>query len=220
MRRIVIEIRSKQDRPILIVSAKRGRLLSVSGGEFGTFLIVLYLKSMGIIRTTDGTWIRRDLEMLFFHATYISICRQEGHVGYTTHHDSLPSWQELTTSAWCYYQLRLKNSLHFRFPESLIYIWLCLETTLLLIMQALYLQQYICLSIQIVEFYRHFNPNDLTIKHDFHYWHEFISAYSYTIYQQTDERIQTQWWQLLEIISPVPGEGRRMVMSIELYKVS
>lgn len=90
MRRIVIEIRNKQDRPILIASERRGRLLSVSIGEFGAFLIVLYLSSLGIIKTTDGKWIRRDLDMLFFHATCISICRQEGHVGYRTHHDSLP----------------------------------------------------------------------------------------------------------------------------------
>ena len=105
MSRIMIEIRNKQHKPILIASEKRGCLVSVSVGEFGTFLIVLYLKSKGIIRTTYGKWIRRDLEMLFFHATYISICRQEGHVGYKTHHGSLPWWQELTTSAWCYYQL-------------------------------------------------------------------------------------------------------------------
>ena len=174
MRRIMIEIRNKQHKPILIASERRGRLLSVSIGEFGTFLTVLYLKSMGFKWTTYGKWIRRDLEMLFFHATYISICRREGHVGYKTHHDSLPSWQELTTSAWCYYRLWLKNSLHFRFLESLIYIWICLGTTLLIIMQALYLQQYICLSIQVIEFYRHFNPYDSTIKHDNHYRHEFV----------------------------------------------
>ena len=68
MRKIVIEMKNKHDRPIFIISERRGRVLSVSIEEFGTSLILLlllalllailllllFLKSIGFISITFG----------------------------------------------------------------------------------------------------------------------------------------------------------------------
>lgn len=70
MRKIVIEMKNKHDRPIFITSERRGRVLSVSIREFGTSLILLlllllalllavlllllFLKSIGFISITFG----------------------------------------------------------------------------------------------------------------------------------------------------------------------